>query len=355
MPIAMAEESNVGAPIAKDAIDPELVRLARTRPKVSVITAAGLVFLCLFFVVKLGPDRSFGSSGEPTPTTAAELAAGKLPENSFVKITGAELLMSHAVRTSTSKNGLGLRVAPVRGTNEKLWIAMNGDGWDVPKLGLFTGRVKKLADLPFGKTISAYAVEHPRPVFAGSAALRAGFATNKVTAVTGDTIELKDGDKVAYDTVDPTQTLVVGTLNDRLPTKDAWQAALVKAGITITQPLDTTPYATRFQVQGDQAQLLPKLDAANLLGPSRLEPVAHHTDTTWGKLKTEMPADNQVDLVGLYVAREIPADAYALITDEHPEDYWYVLPITIGLGLLGLVFAWALVRAVKRDLLPTRA
>ena len=63
----------------------------------------------------------------------------------------------------------------------------------------------------------------------------------------------------------------------------------------------------------------------------------------------------QLDLVGLYVERSIPSDAYALITGERPEDYWYVLPITIALGVIGLVFAWALVRAVKRDLLPARA
>ena len=53
--------------------------------------------------------------------------------------------------------------------------------------------------------------------------------------------------------------------------------------------------------------------------------------------------------------RGIPSDAYALITGEHPEDYWYVLPVTILLAAIGLLFAWALVRAVKRDLLPARA
>ena len=65
-----------------------------------------------------------------------------------------------------------------------------------------------------------------------------------------------------------------------------------------------------------------------------------------------MIPDVQLDLVGLYVARAIPSDAYALITSERPPDYWHVLPVTIGLALIGLVFAWALVRAVRRDLLP---
>ena len=65
--------------------------------------------------------------------------------------------------------------------------------------------------------------------------------------------------------------------------------------------------------------------------------------------------DAQADLIGLYVERSIPSGAYALITGERPEDYWYVLPISVALLGVGLVFAWALVRAVKRDLLTARA
>ena len=65
--------------------------------------------------------------------------------------------------------------------------------------------------------------------------------------------------------------------------------------------------------------------------------------------------DAQLDLVGLYVVRAIPSDAYALILGEHPQDYWYVLPVTILVALIGLLFAWALVRAVKRDLLAAPA
>ncbi|HEY0255026.1 MAG TPA: hypothetical protein VGC41_26045 [Kofleriaceae bacterium] len=365
MTIAMAEDPNEGAPIAKDAIDPDLVRLARTRPKIGVLTAAGLVFLCAFFLIRLAPDRSFGGAGQPETVKIADLAAGRVAPDSFVKIAQAELVMSHAIRTSTAKNGIGMRVTPVRGTGERVWIAMSGDGWDDPSLGLYTGRVKKLHDLPFAKTMSAYAIEHPRPVFAAPATLRAAFGSGTLTSVTGDAVTLKDADRVAFDTVDPAATLIVATLNDRFATKDAWQAALTKAGITITQALEVSNYTARFQVAGDPATLTPKLVEAQLLAPIRFEPVAHHYETTWGALKTSSPAglsvektvipDAQVDMVGLYVAREIPADAYALILDEHPEDYWYVLPITIGLAVLGLVFAWALVRAVKRDLLPTRA
>ena len=65
--------------------------------------------------------------------------------------------------------------------------------------------------------------------------------------------------------------------------------------------------------------------------------------------------DAQVDLVGLYVERAIPSGAYALITGEKPEDYWYVMPVVLAVAAIALLFAWALVRAIRRDLLPARA
>src|SRR5262249_25945101 len=103
-----------------------------------------------------------------------------------------------------------------------------------------------------------------------------------------------------------------------------------------------------------------KLEAAGLWA-ARVDPVTHHHDTTWRALKGSGPAgltvagitipDAQLDLIGLYVVRDIPSGAYAVIIGENPQDYWYGLPVAILVGLIGLVFAWALVRAVKRDLL----
>jgi len=354
-----------GAPIAKDAIDPELVRLSRPRPKIGVITAAGLVFLCGFFLIRLQPDRRFAGAGDaPARVAIADVASGKVGADAFVKLDAAELVMSHAIRASTNRAGLGLRVVPVRGTGEKLWIAMSGDGWEPAQLGAYAGRVRKLSGLPFAPSLAEYAADHPRPVFASVSAVRAAFTTGVLKAVTGDDVEIKDGDKVAFDTVDPNNVVVVATLNPRLPTKEKWQAALAGANLTVTGAHDPTEYTIRFDVAGDATHVTTALQDATLWA-TYVEPRTHHYDTTWGALRGSSPAgfvvggtvipDVQLDLVGLYVAREIPSDAYALITDEKPADYWYVLPITIALAAIGLVFAWALVRAVKRDLLPTRA
>ena len=66
-----------GAPIARDAIDPDLVKLSRTRTKVGVVTALGLVILCAVFLHRLSPDRRFGnSSATPTPVQLGAVLAG---------------------------------------------------------------------------------------------------------------------------------------------------------------------------------------------------------------------------------------------------------------------------------------
>ncbi len=361
MTIAMAEPAPTGAPIAKDAIDPELIRLARKRPHIGIITAAGLVFLCGFFLLKLSPDRRFaGATTAPDKVALADIAAGKISNDRFIKIEAAELAMAHSIRASNNK-GLGLRVVPVRGTGEKIWIVTTGDGWDPPTFGNFTGRLRPLRDLAFSSQLVDYAKDHPRPLFAPPTSVRAAFAGGKVATVTGEQLELQPDDRVAFDTIDPNVTVLIATFNSRLPNKDVWATELGKAGVAIITSRDPTDHTIHFDVTGDLATVTAKLQAANLWSPSRLETSTHHFETTWAALKGSSPAgfvvngttipDTQIDLLGLYVARGIPSDAYALITDENPADYWYVLPITIALCVIGLIFAWAFVRAVKRDLL----
>ena len=376
MPIASAMADSIkplrpdaepGAPIAKDAIDPDLIRLKRTRTNIGLVTAAGLVFLCGLFVVRLSPDRRFASS-DPIPERVqiADVLAGRVALDHYVKLEGAEPLISHAIRATTSKGSLGVRVAPVRGTGERLWLAVSGDGWAQPAAGAYSGRLRELADLPFAAAVTAYSAAHPRPVFATPAAMRAALATGTVQTVSGDPIGLADGDKLSFEVADPDASVVVGTLGERFPSAQAWATALASAGIAVAGAPETSLQTARFAVAGAPSALAQKLEAASLWA-ARVEPVVTHRETTWGALRTAAQAnavfvvdgqpipDAQVDLVGIYVVRAIPAHAYVMLAEERPGDYWYVLPITIALAAIGLVFAWALVRAVKRDLLPTRA
>jgi len=365
--MAESPSSEPGAPVGPDAIDPELIKLKRARPKIGVITAAGIVFLCAAFLVRLGPDRRFGGSDkEPTKVAVADVVDGKVGLDQLISVE-AEPLIAHAIRTTQAKGSLGMRVVPTRGTNDRFWLVVSGDGWEPPARDRYVGRLRKLDDLAFAKSVQEYAAEHPRPVFAAATAIRAGFANGKVATLTGDQAAVADGDAVALDVVDPSTSTIVASFNERFPDAGAWNKALADAGITVAQPgtPDTALGQIRFTSSGSVATTTEHLEKAGLWA-ARVEPVTHHYETTWATLKISTPAglnvgsstlipDGQVDLVGVMVTRPIPSDAYALITGEQPDDYWYVLPITIALALIGLVFAWALVRAVRRDVLPTRA
>jgi hypothetical protein len=354
-----------GAPVPKDYKDPELIKLQRSRPKIGALTALGVLFLAIFFLAKLNPDRRFGGNDDaPATVTVADLAKGSVDEDAFVSVQ-AEPQMSHAIRAQTAKNSVGLRVVPVRGSAQNVWLVLPGDGWDDPTTGPYVGRVRALADLPFAGVLEDFLAKHPRPVFATAAAARTGFASGKVRTVAGDEITVRDDDKVGFDVIDPNAAVIVAAYNERIPTLAAWTKALTDAGVTITGPGRDDRERAFFDVAlpGAVSTTTTKLEAAGLWA-ARVDPVTHHHETTWRALETSGPAgftvggltvpDAQLDLVGLYVVRSIPDGALAVITGERPQDYWYVLPVAILVALIALLFAWALVRAIKRDFLPTR-
>jgi hypothetical protein len=394
-------EPEPGAPIPRDAIDPDLVRLARTRPKIGAITAAAVVALCGYFLLFwLAPHRRFaGEPAEPRAVALADVAEGKVASNSFVTLD-ADPMMSHAIRV---KGDTELRVAPARGTGERVWLVLSADGWSKPILKAYVGRLRKLTELPFAELLNTHTTKFPRPLFANAAGIRAGLTGGQVTTVTGDKIAVADGDKVAFDVVDPARATIIATFIDRRPASEGdpghgpltdanlWIAELAKHGITATVALapsqgdaslqkseggkstareipptpgqvDAILGQARLDVAMPVAAVTEKLEAAKLWA-ARVERVTRHHETTWGALRGSpagaftvggqtVPAA-QIDLVGLAVQRGVPGDAYALVTGEQPQDYWYILPITIALAIIGLLFAWALVRAV-RELLPVR-
>lgn len=374
-----------GAPIARDAIDPELIRLSRSRPKVGLITAAGLVFLCGYFLLRLNADRQFaGRDATPARATVADVLANKVAVDHFIALEAAEPVLATAIRTATSEGTLGLRAVAVRGTEERLWLVMPGDGWGRPALGPYSGRLRRLADLPFAPSVLSYASHHPRLSFATVPAVRAGLAAGTVRGVSGDAIAVADSDRITFEVADAATAQIICVISDRLPTAAAWARALTSAGITTIGEPQSGDGAVRFTVKRELApgqqptggitghrpptdevrgSLEAKLEAAQLWA-ARVEPITHHVDTTWGALKTspanalhvdgKVIADDQIDLIGIHVARALPVDAYVVIVGERPEDYWYIQPIIIGLGLMGVLFVFALYRAIRRDLLPAR-
>ncbi|MCW5803661.1 MAG: hypothetical protein KIT31_14860 [Deltaproteobacteria bacterium] len=381
--LEMAESSSAGAddtadaapgaaPRARDAIDPELIKLRRTRPKIGIVTALGLVGLSAYFIFKLAPDRSYAGEPEKAPAVAlAEVAAGRVDTNRHIRVE-AEPVVAHAIRASLNKNDIGMRVAPARGTGDKVWIAVDGDGWIAPAVQGYDGRLRRLKDVPFGATVAEYAAEHPRIVFATVAELRVAVASNKLKTVSGDVVDVRDTDRLAIDQVDPNASTIVASFNDRLPDVATWKGMLKAAEIIPqrTGEPDLQLRNVKFDVSLPVAEVTRRLEKAELWA-ARVDSVPHHFEATIADLRGSGPQalnlklsapgaapqvvavpDTDLDLVGVYVMRPIPDDALVLIAGEAPGDYWYVMPITLALLAIGLVFAWALVRAVRRDLIP---
>jgi len=368
-----------GAPIPRDAIDPDLVRLARTRPKIGAITAAAVVALSVYFILRLGPDRRFaGEPEQPRHVALHDVAAGNVPDESFIALD-ADPMMSHAIRTAQSRGDLGYRVTPARASGERVWLVLSGDGWDKPNLKSYVGRLRRIGDLPFSRVLDKHATRFPRATFANAAAVRAGLAGGQVTTVAGDRITVADSDRVAFDVTDPARSVIVATFTGKrdpkpddpghgpLDTPALWIAELARHGVTATVSstpgqADTILGQVRLDVAMPVAEVTGKLEAARLWA-ARVDRVTRHHETTWGALRASPAAgfavdgrtvpDTNVDLIGLFVQRGVPGDAYALLTDERPQEYWYVRPITLALVVIGLLFAWALVRSL-RDLLPVR-
>jgi hypothetical protein len=373
-------EPEPGAPVPRDAIDPDLVKLARTRPKIGAITAAAVVALCGYFLFFwLAPHRRFAAEpAEPRAVVLSDVAAGKVADNSHVMLD-AEPMVSHAIRV---RGETELRVAPARGTGERVWLVLPNDSWAKPNLKAYIGRLRKLSELPFAEILNTHITRYPRPLFANAAGIRAGLTGGQITTVTGDKIAVADSTRIAFEVIDPARSTIIAAVRGRpgkpdvpenapgqdpLTEANLWIAELAKHGITATVAatpgqVDAILGQVRLEVAMPVAAVTEKLEAAKLWSV-RVERVVRHHETTWSALRGS-PADAftvggqtipdaQIDLIGLFVQRGIPADAYALVTGEQPQDYWYILPITIALAVIGLLFAWALVRAI-RELLPVR-
>ncbi|MEM9487751.1 MAG: hypothetical protein AAGC55_01335, partial [Myxococcota bacterium] len=98
-----------------------------------------------------------------------------------------------------------------------------------------------------------------------------------------------------------------------------------------------------------------RLRAAQLFA-TRVSAIEVEHRATWGQLSSagdslvhdgqQLPWATVAWLVA-DVPRQLAPEAMVLITQDRPEDYWYVLPLFSALGLLGLLFIWALVRSLR--------
>lgn len=363
--LAMSDDATPepGAPMGRDAIDPELVNLRRAPTPIGLVSALGVVVLCIAMMVRLRHDFGYARQGAAQATTAAEIAAGKVATNRHVTLD-APADRASAVRLFVSRGSLGSRVVAVRGTADRLWLALPGDPWGsaVHHDDRVTGRLRRLSEVRYAGALGAALTKYPTPRFITGAELRRAKAAGvtQLTLVDGSPLTIAPTDELDLDLTDPGAAIVVATLSTSFPDAAAWSAPLAAAGvITAGQaPISTSATTVRWQVQRPDAvaSVTAALDGATLWG-ARAEPSTVTQRAPWDKLAvtdagvtvgTSVVPWSAIDVVGVWAPRALPDGAWVVMADEAPGDYWYLMPIYVGLVIIGLLALWALIRAIKR-------
>ncbi len=365
--LAMADDANrePGAPIGKDEIDPDLIRLPRGALQIGLIAAAGVLVLCIALLVRLRHDVGYAREDDtPRPVTAADIVAGKVADNSYVTLE-APPDRAGAVRLRLTKGSDGHRVVAVRGTGDRLWLALPGDAMDhaAQRDDRVSGRLRRLADVRYAGPLARALAAYPAPRFITGAELRRARTANatSVTLIDGQPLTLGADADVDLSVVDPNAAIVVAALSEGHPTAAAWAEALVAAGVIAAgqAPISATADLVRWEVRRPDAVAAVQaiLDQAQLSG-ARTDASATNLRTRFSALAVTdagvtSPAGvipwSAIDVAAVWAPRPVPAGAWVVLADERPGDYWYMQAIFVGLVLIGALAAWALVRAVRRQ------
>ncbi len=366
-------DNHPGRPIGRDEIDPELMTLPRTAIRIGPLLALSMVVFAVYIMAALWPDLRFSrQSAEPAVVpSAAELLATDDLADSLVTVTVVPD-RALAVRVATSEGLSGHRLVPVQGTDDRLWLMLEGRTWniDLKYEEQYTGRPRPLADMPFAEQLHAHVDERPpAPRFATGEAVKAALSAHS------ERLELPGGDTAAVTPETPVviyqraldRVKIEAVATERYPDAAAWTAALAELGLISA---DAEPTLDQFGAwiyladapDGPEA-VSERVHEAKLFSAA-VRPLESEHRATWQQLEARADALAlpdatvpwaQVSWVSVATARAIPADAWVLIQNQHPGHYWYVLPLFSLLGLSALLFGWALIRSLKSYLLSRAA
>lgn len=385
-------------------IDPELISLPRSRARIGPLLALSVVVFSVYIMARIAGDLAFSRQGpEPleVPSPAA-LLESEDHDNGFVRVPAVPDRAA-AARVTTSRASQGSRLAPVQGTDDRLWLMVDGNVWTagIRYEEVYTGRLRLIDDLPFAEELRSHVEQRPpAPRFIAPEAARASLAAGASTVAlpSGDTVTLvADTPVQVYETA-ADRVLIEALATERLPDKATWAAALAELGLVAPDaepadgPMGTWVFTARIAgdvahagapggeagsagdsktptsvIAGDIADAIADIEAALLdakLVTARVLPIESVHEATWGQLAdrdgalvvagTGVPWAH-ISWLSASVPRHVPAGALVLIADEQPETYWYVLPLFVTLALAALLFLWALVRALLPRERPTAA
>lgn len=353
-----------GRPRPRDEVDPELLVLPRPRARIGWLLAVSVIVFCAYFMIRLRGDLLFSRAGEQPARLGSIAAAAAASPEDFVAV---EAVPDRAflLRVYASDAGDGHRLAPVLGSGDRLWIMFDGSHWDARAAydEVYRGRVKRLGDLPFyGDLVDHLATMQRLPRGVKLTAMRAALE-RRATAledIGGDRIALAPDTPVLIGERVAGQASVTVFRTDSQRDESAWRHALEAARLIAPgAPLaEVARDSWTFRVAAPEGvdAVEARLVAANLFA-ARAEPYDRTHRTTWGKLAasgdglsvagTAVPWAS-VTAVAVETPRSAPADARVIITTEAPGDYWYLIPVYLIFAAIALLFAWALVRALRQ-------
>jgi hypothetical protein len=340
--------------------------LPRFRGRIGPLLALSMVVFSAYLLLRLADDLVFSRQGpEPTELASpAALLAETDIDNRFVRVPAVPD-RAFATRVRASRANQGSRMAPVQGTDDRLWLMIDGSVWTAGILyqEVYAGRVRELDDLPFAEPLREHVAQRPpAPRFVAPEAVRTALtaAAGTVASPAGDTIAVSAGTPVhVYETA-PDRVRIEVVATERLPDTAAWAGALaetglVPAGATAEPMPGGRAWLFTAPATGDIEAITTALRDARLVPAARVLPLEIVHETTWGQLAARDDALmvagkavswRQISWITPIVPRAVPERAWVLVASESPASYWYVLPLFAVLGIAALLFTWALVRAL---------
>lgn len=362
-----SDDDQVGRPIGKDEIDPELVSLRKPALRVGPLLAVSVIVLCTFLLFQLRQDLRFSrQSGKPTQIDdIRELAAGKPGPESYVR-TRAAADYSFAFTVAESLKEDGHRLVPALGTGNRVWILFGGSARKarVADDDYFQGRVRRLSDMPFYAAVKRRVSKRIVKRFVTATAVRDALGKKAAAIATpfGDTIALTADTPVTLTQHHAHKSVVRVWATDSYPEK-YWSDKLTAAKLGAQKPKRVQGREYLYAVNAPAADVQAKLNTAKLVMPE-VSPLEIVHKKKWGELSGDasglMIEGKRVPWTSLAtvsfgVKRPLPGDAVVIITDQQPGHFWYVLPIMIVLGAFALLFIFALALQVRTSLLARNA
>ncbi len=378
-----------GRPIGPDEIDPELIALPRTRARIGVVLSLSIVIFCGYIMASLYDDLRFSRTG-PEPATVESMAEAIDSGNTerYVEVRAVPD-RTFVVRVAKRKADPGSRLAPVQGSNGKLWLLLGGNVWTagIKYTEVYRGRLRRVTDLPFADELAGHVqARGPEPRFVAPDRVARAIAESASTVIdpAGDTIALLPDTVVhVYEQIANEARIRVFQSEER-GTAEAWAAALAQAGVleagAVPLPREApvaepdkpkgkraVSWTFAASVPGGAEAVRSKLRESKLFGVL-VEPIGKTYQTTWQELSSQGASQSgalrlagnpvpwsDISWLSFDVSREMPEEAVVLLSQEEPDIYWYVLPLFIAMGLFGLLFLWAFVRTVRAALAPDEA